>query len=220
MTRVKTLSLIMAATMAAISVVFALSADASRQAHSSASARAAQARATIRHSFALFRRPARPGDRLVARGRSAAPRASADEMSATWRLAYAGPAGKLYAYIAGNDLCVLYQFGSDTADPGATGGCAHASDAAKLGPGIVMPGPTTRVVSLLPDDARVVTVYRADGGQQKLPVVNNAFVYSGSAMRQWQFATESGGTQVERVPDYEQLQRQEEHALGHRLKQG
>lgn len=149
---------------------------------------AGQAQVSLRHSFALFRRPVRPSDRIPQVHTSKARATGA--ISGASRLAYSGAAGNVYAYVQGASLCVEYHF--EGSDPGGTGSCAPADAASRFGVALsTLQTNGTHLVALLPDDIKTVTVDKTQGSHQDLPVSNNIFLHAGNDATDWQFVDAS-----------------------------
>jgi hypothetical protein len=154
----------------------------------SAPAASARAAETVTRSFAVFRRPARPGDTTppaITGGGPAAPLS---------RLVYSGPLGTLYAYVRGGLLCVAYTTRVDSAGGGSASGSCGSPVTARL-EGVAAPVPAAlnrpaRLALLLPDGVRRVNLTRSPGPPATVPVRGNALVYAGRGLRAWSFTAQ------------------------------
>jgi hypothetical protein len=143
-----------------------------------------------RTSFGVFRRPARPHDMMpaVQAGAGTAPTLS--------RLVYAGPLGKLYAFVRDGFICFSFETSvSSGGAGGGRGGCADAGTAGRNGAAAPIPAAFDRfdrLALLLPDGVKSVTISRASGGPATVPVRGNGVVYAGMGVRGWTFTTARG----------------------------
>jgi hypothetical protein len=143
-----------------------------------------------RASFGVFRRPARPHDAMPA------VQAGAGTAPTLTRLVYAGPLGKLYAFVRDGFICFSFE-SSVTAggSGGGRGGCQDAETAGRLGAAAPIPAAfdgLDRLALLLPDGIKSVTITSASGGPTTLGVRGNGVVYAGKGLRGWSYTTARG----------------------------
>lgn len=178
----------------------------------------AQAMRLIKRSFAVFDRPQRREDRIESPGQRGARESAASSLQS--RLVYSGHYGRAYLYAQGTDLCFQWEFGGPPA--GTTGGCGHATDAARIGVATIYishaggysswgsngpnlqnlqgPGTTMMVAAALPSSVHSITVDQTDGTQETLPVTSNGVVFNASSAHDWQFIDASGNKVIEPIP--------------------